>query len=276
MKKFIILLSLMPILAFQLFNKPPNRIKKLEKEFAYIPSGTSLRDKDTVSVQAFYISKLEVTNKEYRTFLNDLKAQNRLGDYKVACPDTSKWINSLGVSGSAYKDYYFRNPSYDNFPVVNVSFEGAELYCKWFTEKKNLDLKGKFKLNFRLPLREEFLRACRGDNHKQKYAWKEEGVWNKDSSVLCNHLHYPESKVAESLNDKNADVLAPSKSYWPNQYGIYNLNGNVAEMTNKKGFATGGSWKNEAVDIRNESVLKYPGPLPNVGFRMVTTLVREK
>ena len=34
--------------------------------------------------------------------------------------------------------------------------------------------------------------------------------------------------VAGSLND-NADITAPVKSYWPNDYGLYNMAGNVSE-----------------------------------------------
>ena len=35
--------------------------------------------------------------------------------------------------------------------------------------------------------------------------------------------------IAGSLND-NADITAPVKSYWPNDFGLYNCAGNVAEM----------------------------------------------
>ena len=36
--------------------------------------------------------------------------------------------------------------------------------------------------------------------------------------------------VAGALND-GADVTAPVESYWPNDYGLYNMSGNVAEWT---------------------------------------------
>ena len=34
--------------------------------------------------------------------------------------------------------------------------------------------------------------------------------------------------VAGNLND-NADITAPVRSYWPNDYGLYNMAGNVSE-----------------------------------------------
>ncbi len=34
--------------------------------------------------------------------------------------------------------------------------------------------------------------------------------------------------VAGSLND-NADITAPVRSFWPNDYGLFNMAGNVSE-----------------------------------------------
>lgn len=258
--------------AFQMGHSPKGSwARKMNKQFAHVPSGLVLVGKDTGSVQAFYISKTEVTNKEYKLFLADLKAQNRLEEYALCLPDTSKWsIKSVGMEN--YKDYYFSHPAYQNFPVVCVNFEAAQKYCEWYTIQMNKKFEGKKTLIFRLPYREEFLRACRGDVYAQKFAWKENDVWNKDSSILCNHLHNPKSKFAGNISD-NSDIIAPAKSYWPNQFGVFNLNGNVAEMTNKKGIATGGSWRNEAQDVTNESIMNYETANPMLGFRMVTTYV---
>ncbi|MFN5417275.1 MAG: formylglycine-generating enzyme family protein [Flavobacteriia bacterium] len=260
--------------AFQMGHSPKGSwARKINKQFAHVPSGLVVVGKDTGSVQAFYISKTEVTNKEYKLFLADLKAQNRLEEYALCLPDTNAWSTRLkNQFGSKYQEYYFSHPAYVDYPVVCVSFEAAQKYCEWYTIQMNKKFEGKKTLIFRLPYREEFLRACRGDVYVQKFAWKENDVWNKDSLILCNHLHYDESPVSGSVSD-NADVTAPAKSYWPNQFGVYNLNGNVAEMTNKKGIATGGSWRNEAKDVTNESIMNYETANPMVGFRMVTTYV---
>jgi formylglycine-generating enzyme required for sulfatase activity len=246
--------------------------KTLKKSFAFVPSGKVFIEKDSLSVQSFYISKTEVTNGEYKAFLIDLKASNNLKDYAIALPDTSKWQTN-STFFSAFKDYYFSHPSYRDYPVVNVSYEGAQLYCAWFSKKFNASSKEKFN-DFRLPTREEFIRACRGDDFFAAYAWNHPYVRDKKENILCNHLHYPDSKIAASLSD-NSDVLAPAKSYWPNKFGIYNLNGNAAEMIHIKGKAVGGSWKHEAKDVQNESVFEFKEASPNVGFRMVSTFLKK-
>ena len=76
------------------------------------------------------------------------------------------------------------------------------------------------------------------------------------------------------MND-NADVTAPVRSFWPNEFGIYHLNGNVAEMTSEKGLAMGGSWKDDADHVRNASRSNYSTACPTVGFRIVVTVINE-
>ena len=71
----------------------------------------------------------------------------------------------------------------------------------------------------------------------------------------------------------SVDIVAPSESYWPNEYGIYNLNGNVAEMIAEDGIAVGGSWQNTGYDVRIESKNTYTNPNPLTGFRVVMTFI---
>ncbi|MCE3294939.1 MAG: hypothetical protein K0R65_653 [Crocinitomicaceae bacterium] len=270
MKQIFLAALILPVLAFTLMNaRKPGVPKKLKKDFAFVPSGLVVRNGDTLSVQAFYMSKGEVTNKEYRLFLADLKKNNKMEDYKAAYPDTLAWKKL----NPAFLDYYFTHPAYEDYPVVNISHEAAQMYCTWFTEKMNSDPRAKYVYRFRLPVREEFIRACRGEDHSRKYAWKYDGIQDEKGNVLCNHLR-DEPNVAGSLSD-NADITAPSRSYRPNDFGIYNLNGNVAEMTNVKDVATGGSWKDKAENVRNESTSVYSRPQPNIGFRMVSTFLQR-
>ena len=77
-----------------------------------------------------------------------------------------------------------------------------------------------------------------------------------------------------SIGD-NADVLAPSKSYWPNDFGIYNMNGNASEMISDGEFVVGGDWRSPGYDIRNESIKAYNGPSPEIGFRIVASYIQE-
>lgn len=255
------------------FSNRDMKQKAMAKSLTFVPSGRVVLGKDTTTVQAFYISKTEVSNQEYRIFLADLKANNRMEEYNIALPDTSKWFQLM--KSQAYQDYYFSHPAYSSYPVVNVSYEGAILYCKWFTERINTRSKIQYE-QFRLPTQSEFVRACRGDNHSAQYAWGHNAITNEKNQVLCNFIAEPNSVSYAGSLDDNADILAPVKSYWPNAFGLYNLNGNASEMLSEKGKSAGGSWKNKAAFVKNESIDTYENSSPMLGFRLVSTFVRKK
>ena len=57
-------------------------------------------------------------------------------------------------------------------------------------------------------------------------------------------------------------------AYFPNNYGLYNMSGNLAEMIDTKGEAMGGSWANPPEECKVTSKSSYDGPSPSVGFRV--------
>ena len=80
--------------------------------------------------------------------------------------------------------------------------------------------------------------------------------------------------VAGQLND-NADITAPVKSYAPNDFGLYNMSGNVAEMVKEEGLACGGGWRSPGFDIRCVSTLQYKGAQPDLGFRPIVEIIQN-
>lgn len=254
------------------FTVSTNLKSSIKKQLAFIPSGNVSIGTETKTVQAFYMTKTEVTNEAYRAFLSDLKKNNKIDAYQIALPDTNNWIENPAGKSQTYADYYFSHPAYANFPVVNISYEAANLYCAWFTAKAN-EGKNNFEV-FRLPTQEEFMRACQGENKAANYAWGTNESRNQKGQILANFKVEANSTPAGNLGEKT-DIIAPSKSYWPNANGIYNLNGNVAEMIQQKGIAVGGSWMQDFSDIQNESAFNYSKSDISVGFRMVSTYVKK-
>lgn len=252
---------------------------------SYVPSGNVYVNDSLKSVQSFYISKTEVSNAEYKLFLNDLKLSGDLEKLAIAQIDSLKW-NLGGSTNMAYVDYYFSHPAYKDYPVVNVSYEAALLYCDWLSDKFNKQY-GSTKFKFRLPTKEEFVRAGRGDNQTAGYAWGTNKLRNTNGQMMCNHLQlgaesihrnsttgkYEIIPVFDDFATGGSDVTAPVKSYWPNQFDVYNLNGNVAEMLSTKGIALGGAWRNTGYDVRLESETLYTEVAPTIGFRVITTWV---
>lgn len=264
--------------------------KQLDEFCAYVPSGNTLIEKDTVSVQGFYMSKGEVTNIQYQEFLADLRRKGELDKLKIAEPDTTNWNTELKWNNQKYVDYYFSHPAYQNYPVVNVSKEGAELYCEWLSEKYDSLSGGELKLKFRIPTHIEWLRAANGSRMKSSYSWGGPYLRNTKGQVLANFVRFgaenitrnEETEIYEVTTknigynfDDDADVTAPSISYWPNEFGIYNMNGNVSEMISDKDLVVGGDWRSPGYDIRNESTRAYKGSSVTVGFRVIATYVEN-
>jgi formylglycine-generating enzyme len=220
---------------------------------------------------SLYASKFEVTNKQYITFLNFLKQSNQADKYLTAQIDTAQWRDELTYN-EPYAQYYHTHPAYMNYPVVNISYEGATLFCEWLTDQYNSNDKRKFKkVKFRLPSELQWTTAAKGGNSTANYPWKGTDLQTKKGLYRCNFRRATEvgMGVVGKLND-NADVTAPSQSYWPNKYGLYNMSGNVAEMLIEKGQTKGGSWQDIAEAMKIENNGKYASfdtPMPSIGFR---------
>ncbi len=235
----------------------------------------------------FYMSKYEVANFQYMAFLNDLKKQGDMGKYKIALLDTQRWITN-DIANKPFATYYHTHPAYANYPVVNVSYDGAVLFCKWLTDKYNAYDKRKFKkVLFRLPTQAEWKNAASGGLKENAYSWG--GYWMTDykGRDQCNYLHVGDANIHYNDSTKSfevmrefykiqeSDITCPVNSYSPNGYGLYNMSGNAAEMVSEKGIACGGSYRDPGYDVQVNSKKKYTHPENDIGFRVCMDVIEQ-
>ena len=218
-------------------------------------------------------------------------------------PDTTCWVNDFErANNEQYMRLYFNHPSYNNHPVVGVSWEQANAFCAWRTNFLLAGLSGQAKYiqRYRLPTEAEWEFAARGreDNH---FPWKESEETKDERG--CYNANYKPGK-GDYTGDGNL-ISTRVGAYSPNSNGLYDMAGNVAEWTStaytesgvlqaddinpdihynaapqdpyrmKKKVVRGGSWKDVNAFIRSDA---RPWEYQNeqrsyIGFRCVRTQV---
>ncbi len=184
-------------------------------------------------------------------------------------PDTTVWVRDFNYSyNDPMHQEYFAHQAYEEYPVVGVSWNQARAYCNWRTKKKNAYQATKRKLGlvpaFRLPTEAEWEYSARGGLRFSKYPWGGPNVTNDRGCFLANFKPVRGDYVADG-----ALYTVEAKSYNANDYGLYNMAGNVSEWTatdynqmsyymgstmnpnvenrdNQKKIIRGGSWKDTA------------------------------
>ncbi len=93
-----------------------------------------------VTVSSFYLDQKEVSNKSYKEYLHWLEKvyipTNQDSIVNEARPDTLVWRSELAYN-EPMVEAYFRHPSFNDYPVVGISWNQANEYCKWRTDRAN-------------------------------------------------------------------------------------------------------------------------------------------
>jgi len=241
-------------------------------EFILIPGGEFLMgstkgNKDeqpvhTVSVDSFWISAYEITNKQYALFLNEYgKARDSLNRAMVY---EDKW--GLRI----IKRTWYPQEGYDDHPAVCVTWYGAAQFCHSY--------------GCRLPTEAEWEYAARGGTTAEYHFGDSELQLGEYAWYQAN------SKVGGFWGRRKSHPVGLKK---PNQFGLYDILGNIWEwcydwyakdyylnspVKNPPGPAAGkhkiirgGSWYYDAHSLRsaNRNWHKPFNWLCNVGFRCV-------
>lgn len=92
------------------------------------------------------------------------------------------------------------------------------------------------------------------------------GIYNYKSS-MCEDCPFPKYYFTHPILKNVGKAPIYVWGYYPIR-GLYNLQGNVAEMTSIKGIAKGGSYYHHANEIGEHKVQRYTKPEPWLGFRV--------
>lgn len=145
-------------------------------------------------------------------------------------PDTLVWIRDFSYSyNEPATKRYFSHPAFGNYPVVGVNWKQATSFCEWRTHYLNSFLESKKRTtesDFRLPTEAEWEYAARGGRSQSMFPWGNYYLRNKKGCLLANFKpgrgNYPEDGGFYTVR---------ADAYWPNDFGLYCMAGNVAEWT---------------------------------------------
>ena len=215
----------------------------------------------TVTVQSFYLDQTEIANIHWLEYLFYIQRDSSEAFYLSALPDTTVWEKELAYN-TPYVSNYLRYPGFRYYPVVGVSWNQAVDYCRWRTEAVNKQKaieyygedyidgdippveSGVYLPEFRLPTEAEWEYAAYGqvgnqfldENQTQRrlYPWDGRTLRSsKSGSVGKFQANFKRGRgdyagIAGALNDAGF-VTTSIYEYAPNDFGLYNMAGNVNE-----------------------------------------------
>lgn len=219
-------------------------------------------------------------------------------------PDTTAWVNDFeNAYNEPYVRLYFSHGGYNDYPVVGVSWEQASAFANWRTDylRRSLGRQGVYVEPYRLPTEAEWEYAARAGVNENMYPWEGDLPLTEDKGCF-----YANFKPNEGNYIKDGHLITSQVgTYSPNDFGLYDMAGNVSEWTStaytesvgkltsdlnpeyrynaakedpykmKRKIVRGGSWKDVAHNIRSDiRMWEYQNEQRSyIGFRCVRTQI---
>ena len=216
-------------------------------------------------------------------------------------PDTTCWVNDFpNADNEMYSRYYYSHPDYRDYPVVGVSWEQANAYCAWRTERMMAKLGSNYRdvQKFRLPTEAEWEYAARGRSQN-------EFPWEKATEGKGRGMFFANFMPDNGDFTKDGNIITSRVGTYPsNTLGLFDMAGNVAEWTStaytasgiesmnainpqlsynaaiedpyrlKKKSVRGGSWKDPESHVKSAwRAAEYQNqPRSYIGFRCVRSI----
>ena len=213
---------------------PDVEYARVFEEIIYLPQSEWFNGEPTLDTKLFKYRFASVDID--RAVSNPDKARSDFARYEAleVYPDTTVWIKDFKYSYNApMHNDYFSHRAYANYPVVGVSWHQARAFAHWRTKIRNDYLRSRKKGKstttgaFRLPTEAEWEYAARGGLESAIYPWGGPYLTDDRGCFIANFKPNRGDYAADlSLYTVEAD------SFDPNEYGLFNMAGNVSEWTN--------------------------------------------
>ena len=209
------------------------------------------------------IGRFDVTVSQYAAFMTETKRKIARG---CATLRGNQW--RVADQTASWSDPGFHQTGND--PVVCVNLDDAMLYAAWLSRKT-----GK---HYRLPLEWEWEFAARARSTGPFY-------WSTYSENICSLANSADLSLKSlHVEGRGADCddgfpfTSPVGHYPPNEYGLYDMAGNVAQWTSSCSdvgcrfrLTRGGSWLTDAseLSVSHSAGIEVTSRSSDIGFRLV-------
>jgi sulfatase modifying factor 1 len=286
-------------------NKKGAASNKSKLQGMYYQNEDRVFDRDELDVRILKYNYALMVLRDAANHRNDPKSRRSdfiLRDTVNVYPDTLVWLSDFSYAANEpMVEGYFSHPAFRNYPVVGVTWRQARAFTVWRT-RYNEAYKDQRHLphraDYRLPTEAEFEYAARGGRIGNDYPWGGPYIKNAKGCLLANF-----KPGRGNYTDDGGAYTVNVRSYFPNDFGLYNMAGNVAEWTSsafdesastfvhdlaptfaveakstdpevlKRKVVRGGSWKDIGYFLQNATrTYEYQDTAKSyIGFRCVTS-----
>ncbi|MDR1592850.1 MAG: formylglycine-generating enzyme family protein [Prevotellaceae bacterium] len=206
-------------------------VRKLNYKYKYYDLQQAAKSRWVVDDQnpnGHYVGKVRNQNGEYVDIVD--RSSFIIEENVSVYPDTLVWIRDFFNSyNDPYAKSYFWHPAFDFYPVAGVSWRQASAFCHWRSHHaKEKKYRNQYpSQDYRLPMEVEYEYAARGGLEGGLYPWG--SMYNANSSG-CFLANFKPQRGDYALDGFSR--TSPVAQYEPNDFGLYDMAGNVAEWIN--------------------------------------------
>lgn len=213
----------------EFFGRKEVDTRKLFFEYYWIDIKQAAQKRNRYNYETLSYDQGEVINSLGEKVKVDNRQSFIMRDKVNVYPDTLCWVADFTYAfNEPYTNSYFWHPAFDNYPVVGVTWKQATAFCIWRTQTLNKFLvpEGITIQDYRLPTEAEWEYAARGNLNHSMYPWGGPYTRNMEGCFLANF-----KPLRGNYVDDGGLIPIPVGTYEPNDYGLYDMAGNVAEWT---------------------------------------------
>ncbi len=182
-------------------------------------------------------------------FRNQFVVERTVGMYPSTLDYQSDYVYSNNETDATFR---YEHVAYDDYPIVGITWDQANAFCHWRTHIMNEFLRARNEPllpDFRLPTETEWEYAARGGLALSPYPWGGPYTRNDRGCFLANFKPLRGNYTA----DGGLKAIKVG-SYNPNNYGLYDMAGNVSEWTSTVYDETSSSYSHDMNSDNSRSV----------------------